>query len=531
MHFIRKLLTVTVTLQICFSQKLEIKNLHEDPILLLKFKSCKIQTGVIKIIHPINLTNLEITINSISRIVKNKLDDKLELNKIIQHKYTELVNNFHQIVPKQRLRHKRWDTLGSAWKWMAGTPDAEDLRLINGTMNELINANNQQFHVNEQINRRIEIITNTVNRAMQNTTIANTVILTEIDMIATIINIDTVNTILEDIQDTIIKTKIELASNRILTLTEILKIKDLLVNQGINVTLPDEALQYVTPKIAINKDTLLYILQVPKMEEEDSVILTIIPLVVNNTIIPNYPRHLIKSKQKVFTTLNHKTFVQKHSDIKEFQDNCIRPLVMGTRSQCNVTSETQTTVQYIAEDKLLLINAKNETLYSNCGPNNRELTGNFLVDFFNCTLTFRDKKFHSYEVETEMQVVQGAMHNVQATRQLIASLSVDVLNQENIENRKRLTHVYLRQADHQNWMLTLSGGISVSSISIIILIVYIRIAQRSSTINIKESSKTSSPTSTTLPSTSHSDVLSKYGILPKAEDALSPPPGEVTRAR
>lgn len=527
MYFIAKLIILILVPQIYKSQKLELRNLQEDPIVLIKLKSCKIQTGVIRIVHPINLTSLETTIELISKIVSNKLNDKLELYNIIDQKYKKLINNFHQIKPTSSTRHKRWDTLGSAWKWLAGNPDAEDLRVINGSMNELVDANNQQFMINEQFNKRIELITNTVNRALKNTTIANTIILTEIEMIATIINIDTINTILEDIQDAIIQTKLELTSNKILTIKEILMIKDLLTNQGINITIPDEALQYVTPKIAANKETLLYILQVPKLEEDESMLVMIIPLVINNTIIGTYPQHLIKSKNKIFTTLNHNDFVQKHSQIKEFQDGCIKPLVMGTKSQCNVTAEKETTIQYITEDKLLINNAKNETLHSNCGPSDRKLTGNFLIDFFNCSITFNKKKFQSYEVKSEVQVIQGALHNVEATRYLVSDLNFDLIKQDNIENRKQLKHVYLKQANHHTWIWTLSGGTSVSLVCILILIIHVNIIRRRTNVTIKNTSGASPEISNKEHTTLSLDLLEKYGIKPKTEDALSPPPGGV----
>lgn len=524
----RKILELILVISLThlgYAQKLEIMNLHEDPILLVKLKPCKIQTGSIKIVHPINISNLELTVESLNKIVKNKLNDKLELHNIVEHKYIKLVNNLRQIKPTQSTRHKRWDELGSAWKWLAGNPDAQDLRIINRTMNDLINENNQQLKINEQINKRIQLITDTVNRALINTTIANRVILTEIEMMATIINLDMINTILEDIQDAIIKTKLELPSNKILTLKEIIMIKDILTNQGINITLPDEALQYVIPKIATNKDTLLYILQIPKLEEEESTMMTIIPLVINNTVIGNYPQHLVKSNQKLFVTSDHNSFVQKHSNIKEFRDKCIKPLIMGTQSLCNVTTETDTTIQYIAEDKILINNAKNENLYSDCGPNNRTITGNFIINFWNCTITFNNKKFHSFEIRSEIQVIQGTLHNVEATRKLIPELNIDVIQQENIENRRKIEHVYLRQANHQTWIWTLTGGISASSIGIILLIIIISIRKKGTKITIQNS-----PVAKPNPeqTTGCSEILKKYGIKPKTEDALSSPLGGVT---
>ena len=58
-------------------------------------------------------------------------------------------------------------------------------------------------------------------------------------------HIDTINTILEDIQDAIVRTKVELPSKKILSLKEIMSMRNLLVDQGINITLPDETLKFI----------------------------------------------------------------------------------------------------------------------------------------------------------------------------------------------------------------------------------------------------------------------------------------------
>lgn len=514
----------------CKTQKLEIRNLHQDPLLLLKINNCKIQTGVIKIIHPINLTNLEITIDTINNIVTNRVEDKLELYTIIKQKCKKVYDNFYQIKPPKHTRHRRWDTLGTAWKWLAGNPDAQDLRMINITMNELINENNHQFQINDQIDKRIQLLTDAINKVAVNTSIANRIVLTELELLTIIMNIDTINSILGDIQDAIIRTKVSLPSNKIISLKEIISIRNILVDQGVQISLPDEALKFITPKIALNEDTLLYILEVPKLEEYNSTIMTIAPVVVNGSIIQRYPQYLIKSKSRLFTTINHNNFVQKHTDIKEFKDDCIKPLIMGSQAKCNVTSETNTTVQFISEDKLLINNAKNAELSSNCGPDNRTLTGNFVITFWNCTVTVNLEEFQSYEWKSTDEEIQGALHNLQVTRHMITTPDIATINQENIQNRKRLNNVYLRQINHQAWIWTLSGGISFSTICIIILIVYICIHSNKTIVQIKNPNGTI-PKDTSVQqndhSTSYQDLLRKAGVGSKVEDALSPPPGGV----
>lgn len=511
----------------CNANKLEIKNLHKDPILLVKLNDCKLQIGNIKIIHPINLTSLENTLESINKFVNGKVNNNLELYSIIDQKYKKLRNNFQQIKPPKPTRYKRWDALGSAWKWVAGNPDAQDLRLINTTINTLINENNAQFRLNEQINERIQSITNTVNKVVTQSNMVNRVLMTEVDMVTTIINIDTVNSILEDIQDAIVRTKVELTSNKVLSLKEILSMKELLQDQGIKITLPDEVLQYTTPKIAINNETLLYILNIPKLEEEMATTIMIVPLVVNDTVIKEAPKHLVRTGDRLFTSTDYKNFVQRYSGIKEFEDTCVKPLILGSKANCDVIPEERTTVQFIMEDKILINNAKRETLISDCGPDNRNLTGNFLIKFKNCTITINNRKFQSYETTSDYNEIQGALHNLQITRRLDESRDIALINQESIENRKQLKNVYLKQMDHQTWIWTLSSGVSFSSICIISLILYICCHKYRTTVKITADQKPASKEF----GISYSELLEKAKNSTKNVDALPLPPGGVMYAQ
>ena len=122
-------------------QELGIKHLNNDPIVILKSGKCKIQTGTIKLVHPLNLTDIEITMELVSTLAYKKITNPL--TKIVKQKLQELYTNFQQIRPTSNIRQKRWDSIGTTWKWMAGNPDAQDLAIINSSMNDLITENNK----------------------------------------------------------------------------------------------------------------------------------------------------------------------------------------------------------------------------------------------------------------------------------------------------------------------------------------------------------------------------------------------------
>lgn len=114
------------------------------------------------------------------------------------------------------------------------------------------------------------------------------------------------------------------------------------------------------------------------------------PLAQKNQIIDNYPEYIIRLDKMLFSTNSPDQFVQKAAHLKIVNDNCIYPLIFGRGAECNSTHFNGATQQLIGDGTLLIQNTENHTLQSNCGPDDRNLTGNFLLMFSNCTIEFNN---------------------------------------------------------------------------------------------------------------------------------------------
>lgn len=500
-------------------QNLQIKNLNSDPVLLLKHRECRIQTGTIKIIHPINLTEIETNVLLFSKVAR-ETDSHLPMTQLILRKSRTLVNNFYQLKPIKSRRAKRWDALGSAWKWLAGNPDADDLRLINTTMNELINGNNRQFQVNNVINNRIKEITTTINEIIEGQSMTNKIILEEIDALTLILYIDTINDILEEIQDTIIRARISLASSKLLTLKEVFHLDSLLQNQGFELEFPEEALNYALPKIVVKNDLLLYILEIPEIDKRSSEIIEIIPLIVNNKVIINIPKYIVRSNKQVFTTIRPEKFVQRYPDIQPLRDNCTYAIIMGIMSHCNAQQTTETQISLISENKLLVNNANKINLTSNCGPDNRMLTGNTLITFYNCSIEIANETFTATEMISQTKDLQGAFHNLRMNWNIDQQQNISTLTNHTLINRKQLDNVKIKQDSHQIWIFSLLGGLSTTTVITITVMIFFCIRRKKIVIKIR------SPRNKTMSISEQRNPPRK--IKTKVEDALSLPPGGIT---
>lgn len=437
---------------------LSIRSLHDNPVLLIKIKDCKIQSGSLKIIHPINISSIQESVDYLITAFYDKPMEKTPLEQLIKYKIKTLYNNLVQITPMRAPRQKRWEAIGTAWKWIAGSPDAQDLRVINSTMNELVSQNNQQYNINNKINGRIAEITESVNKIIRE--LEDDKLAKDVSLLVTMANIDILNGVLENIQDAITLSKQAIIANRILTIQEINNIKTLLQDEGIDINLPDEALRHVVPKFATSKETILYILHVPKLTKESFTIIRIYPLIQEDHVITNYPKYVFRDGNTLYTTNKPDEFVQKSEYLTELTDSCFRSLIFGTKASCNATFANSTSQTLIEHDAVLIQNAKNHTLRSNCGPDDRKLNGNFVIEFNNCSITFNEKEFRNSETTKEINLIYGAFHETDWNRN--REIDIPRIKEEAMGNRKKLEHVYLKQFHFEIKLWSLFGLLSLA---------------------------------------------------------------------
>lgn len=460
-------------LTIVEARELSIRNLRDDPLLILKTQDCALQTGNIKLIHPINLTELDKTIDALHTTLYQDIDRDSGLFPIIKHKIQDLYTVLNEIKPR---RHRRWDALGSAWKWLAGSPDADDLRIINTTLNELVDQHNVQYRINNGINERLTQLTKSLNTIIE---VNRQSLNDSADMAAMklLINVNVVESVLGNIQDAILGTKIGLPSSKFLTFNEISLVASTLEQQGIVVDIMEEALNYAEPKIATKDNKLLYILQMPQIDSGTASVLEVIPLPVGNQTISNIPKFVIKTKSKLFITNAPDAYIQKYANISPLADDCIHPLLVGTNSSCTTQRDTDQAIQMVASSKLLVTNAVKLKLTSNCGPDDKIIHGNVLVTFSDCEIQIGNNTYKNLNI-TEKEDIQNLFYETFITVQEAKTFDLQKLNETTFKNGKLLENVHLNQTVHVNLMFMMCGVAVAMFIAFVFVICIYQTIQR-----------------------------------------------------
>ncbi|XP_053667379.1 uncharacterized protein LOC128717031, partial [Anopheles marshallii] len=225
--------------------KIYIHDLSKNPLAIIPLGEAKIRIGYVRVIHPINLLDLSKTIDETIELIPTEVQTE-SLEKLIQLKAMKLQETFKKVKPFKK--QKRWNTIGKVWKWVAGTPDADDLQIINSTLNSLIEENNHQVMINEALNRRLQEVT-------------------DIGLII-LSNLDILQDQIETIEEAILSAKHGIPNSKILSTEDLQMINEFLKKNGIAYTTAEELLARSVAQFMMNTTHVLYMLKFPRISSQ-----------------------------------------------------------------------------------------------------------------------------------------------------------------------------------------------------------------------------------------------------------------------
>ena len=103
------MLLILLTLRGVYSE-MSITNVDQQPVANLIVGEARITTGNSKIIHQINLTRLQQSVEAWEATVASHLNPQLEMTPLISHAIKEIQSEAAKLHPKPA-RVKRWDAL------------------------------------------------------------------------------------------------------------------------------------------------------------------------------------------------------------------------------------------------------------------------------------------------------------------------------------------------------------------------------------------------------------------------------------
>lgn len=331
------------------------------------------------------------------------------------------------------------DWIGSAWKWIAGNPDAMDWNKVLSNEQEIISNNNQQYKINdrlfstmrettEKINRMIDLFKNeiqTSNAVKNEQNILNEILIVK----------DEIGEIIRACQ----MAKSGLINTNLLDKEEINRIIG-----GIE-TLPYaneiEAVEYGSPSVYTNGSLLLYVLSMPKVKNEEFNLLLTRPSIVNGLQVDmEFDRMLINHKETFgiigkCLSINNMVICDEKSLEKIEEDSCVARLLKGGHTTCTFRTNTREVIELVKEDTVFVTNFDGPLISADAS---RSLNGTYVIQLNNEMIQLRNKTFSSFTYSS-VQVLPPVLANITNRVQKIDLEHVHSMSIKNIERLKDLT--------------------------------------------------------------------------------------------
>ncbi|XP_039439183.1 uncharacterized protein LOC120420254 [Culex pipiens pallens] len=476
------------------NMELRIHDLSNNPLAVIPLGEAKIQQGFIRILHPIDISEIKKLINEIRHQLTNG-SFCTPMHNLLMIKQQILYDTFAKLTPiintqtRPHTRQRRWESFGTVLKWIAGTPDAEDLRMINNSMNALIHESNQQILINRQLNERITALANVTNSVLDlyNGTLVNHY--QETHQFIMLNNIETLTDHLETIEDAILLAKHGIPSSKILSIHDFNRMATFLGNFDIPIDSMEQILSISTAQVMLNNSHIIYTLKVPQSSKQ--------------TYSYNYVDSIITGKKRILISKNY--YLRNNSDVYELsapctqqrhyyscpEENisiaprCIEKLIKGQHSNCSYEKVYSNSIIKRITDDVLLVNNAGIELSSTCSNATQTLNGSYLIQFSNCNLQINGETYGNDQATIKPFIYQPTTGLTVAEYKFIDAPPAEVLRELTLEHREKIETLQL-QNNSLHWKTHLFGTFSIGTISLI-LITYIAVkllAQRRKRISI-----------------------------------------------
>lgn len=144
----------------------------------------------------------------------------------------------------------------------------------------------------------------------------------------------------EVIQDAIALAKKQIVNHKLITSEEIHLLAETLIKTGIHLDFPEQVLNFVTPVVGVEGNTLIYILTLPKFKLDTYTAYQIEPIVTNEEIIEIPTKFYATKFPKIFAIKGSpkqflKFYLCNRDEIQAVEkDDCVWRLLFGGTATC-----------------------------------------------------------------------------------------------------------------------------------------------------------------------------------------------------
>lgn len=464
---------------------IQIHDITNNPgALTLSAGEGRILEGYNRLLHTVDLNELGVTIGILESLVLKINSSTGDFSKLIDHKLKEINNTYKALLPNTSRNKRSIETLGSAIKFITGNLDAQDLRQINSNINaikisdnKLIDQNNKQIFINQEFQNRLQTLSEDVKNYQNVILKLNTqkgYSITENAKISVLFQLDIVLQTLRTIENGIALAKLNIVNRQLLTINELKIIAQQLNQVDVRLDSLEDAYNYLSVTVFYHGYHLIISIDIPKVSSiiYERMIIEQLPI-QNKTVNIGHQTVLVHLNETyaVLTELEQiaKIYIYKRNQLLNItNDLCIAPLVRGRSGKCPFKETPPTTEYKLLTYGTLVVKAtlENVVMSSTCGINQKELRGNYLIIFHNCSVIIQDRLFENLELNFNHPIISP-----------LETYQIEETHLEKFYNNSYLHKMHIENRQHLDALRTHHFS-SIGAIFIIISIIIIFMAYR-----------------------------------------------------
>lgn len=262
-----------------------------------------------------------------------------------------------------------------------------------------------------------------------------------------------------------------------------------------NITLHNalEALSFADTTIATNTKELTLLIKTPILDKRIFNKIHVFPVTSNHKQIHLTKRNYLNHETGSYIVSSLTENIYKIQETEFDNSRCVPNLLSGQQASCNYTLNPPDEEIIIINNENIILNTDgNITLTSNCGINNRTLTGTFLISFHDCEMIIKNISYSNIIRNMAGNLIQLPLDGLNIQKQFtIANLSLEHLHNLHLEMRKEMDYIRLNNTSIEWPSWPLFGGIFSLPFTIIGFAILLKIfSHRQATVRIQTSKAT-----------------------------------------
>lgn len=454
----------------------EILDYSHSQLISLKVGRAKIKNGNFKLIHDIDLSQYAESLLEIEDTIKTNINTNNSLLIYLQHEVSQTKDLLHNLRPRTK---RSIDILGTAWKWLAGTPDHDDFMTLHAKTNNVLKNNNQQVIINNVFQDKINNVTRIMNH-IKNFVETNEKYKDEL-VLSLQYKLKLIKEELTNINYAVHWAKNGIINTLLISHKENELVTNIFDNEKFPYNSPEEAFDFATVKVATNSRFFIYIVNIPRTTKELYFKYLLKPIKKQNKII-EIPLNIITNEPftEIYEILNqncqqiNELAICNRNKVNRINNTCVNNILRSVDSECNIVNGQHIPMVEEIDAGILLLNDFTGIIYKD--EISQRLNGTFLIKFSNCTISVNDQKYTSME-KTNIQAVPAYFQPNPRERQYKEILSLEMMKEIHINNTKQIQ--FLAEEGNTNQIISYSTtsivlvlAISISTILIFKCIKY-----------------------------------------------------------